>query len=300
MNKTLPAIRVVVPYPNSGEIHPRCTASLNALKRCDKVRAEIVTARGSSISYNRNIGIIGLERQPHVKQSGFAFDYALTVDADIAFTPGDVLSLLARDVDIVSGAYLARKSILKKDSPKYVAGYISDVPQGRPVIHLPADAFKGCAPVDWVGGGFTLIRQNVLEAVEFPYYVESEIPYINDDGSACAEWVGEDIGFSIKARRAGFAIHVDLDVVVEHIAEPYNERNAAMADLKSRLDNLNKLIAKIDADIEADSAELDRLIDRRIAARANIVLLETLIQEDGGDIKAPLPEPSEEALNFIP
>jgi len=284
--KAKPKIRVVVPYPNSGAIHPRCQASLDALAACDKVEAAVVTARGSSISYNRNIGIIG-HNPPTVKQSNFDFDYVLSVDADIAFTVDDVLRLLARDVDIVSGAYTARA-----DCEKYVAGHLREAPRGRPVSHLPVGAFKGCLPVDWVGAGFTLIKRSVFEQVKFPYYCERVMPYTNDDGEDCAEWVGEDIGFSINAREEGFGIYVDCDVVVEHITE-----YPAATGLGERLKNLKILAGKIEADTKACNAKLEELAAKRLMVRANIMLLEELTAQEAG---AAVRKPSKEAVDYVP
>jgi len=251
MKTAKPKIRVVVPYPNAGEIHPRCLTSLDALRRCDEVQAEIIAVRGSSISHNRNAGIVG-DRPPTVKQSGFDFDYVLSVDADIAFTPGDMLKLLAGNTDIISGAYASRS-----DATKYVAGHLRESGWGRPVTHLPANAFKGCVPVDWVGGGFTLIKRRVFEAMEYPYYAEGKILYKDHNGHNCAEWIGEDIGFSIAARAAGFEIYVDLDVVVEHIINPFNQRGNGMnkevleAKFLALRNERNQAIAdKVDAETE--------------------------------------------------
>jgi hypothetical protein len=206
-------VRVVVPYPNHGRIHPRALASLRNFKTFggfEGLDVSIVTARGSAIAYNRNIGIIG-DNPPRVKQA-FDFDYYLSADADIAFTTGDVLSLMERGADIVGGAYRSRA-----DGEKLVAGYFDARGIIPPENFLSANIVSGLVRVDWIGAGFTLVRRRVLEAMEFPYYAESVIRYRDGDGAECGFWAGEDIGFCIGAAKAGFEIYCDCDTAVEHL-----------------------------------------------------------------------------------
>jgi len=71
------------------------------------------------------------------------------------------------------------------------------------------------------GGGLLLIKREVFEKVESPWWVwgDSEMTKkqaIFEEDSPYNEWTGEDIYFSLKARAAGFSIWVDTRADLLH------------------------------------------------------------------------------------
>jgi hypothetical protein len=209
--KAKPRIRVCVPYPNHGAMKKKTSESLKILAACPDVFVEVLEVQGSSISHSRNAGIIGGGKSVCVKQKFSDFDYYLSLDADIAFTPEQLLKLIGLDKDVVGGAY-----IFRQDADKLVAGYFSNYGTVEFADFLNATA-TGVKEVDWIGGGFTLIKAKVLEAMDFPYYREEIVNYTAKSGDECGVWVGEDVGFCMGAKRAGFKIYCDCDCKVEHL-----------------------------------------------------------------------------------
>jgi hypothetical protein len=209
----IPVIKACVPYNNQGAVHHRCQASLDALIACPNLKVDLLKIQGCLISHNRNFGVSG--RDTRVKQSGFPFDYYLALDSDIAFKPEDVLRLIGHDKDIIAGAYAYRP-----DPNRIVAGNFND--SNKFDGNLTAESFfpntmQGVVKADFLGTGFLLVKSKVFEALEFPWFREEHIHQVNEKGEDCAVACGEDIGFCLQAKRAGFEAYVDCDCKVEHI-----------------------------------------------------------------------------------
>jgi hypothetical protein len=145
----------------------------------------------------------------HAKKQHYDFDYFLSMDADIAFDVKNLERLIALDVDIISMAYVGRTN---KTCNHLMAGEwgikpgISSMDLWIPVY---AHEIKKC---DWVGMGACLIKKEVLEKMEHPYFRHTVI----DNGESANE-VTEDWGFSISAAEAGYSIYVDCDNRAAHI-----------------------------------------------------------------------------------
>jgi len=106
-------------------------------------------------------------------------DTLVMVDTDIIFEPEHVDALLAHDRPIVSGVYPSTAS------------------------------WSPAAEIILEGCGFMAVKKEVFEAVgEYPF-----APIIMKDGHAS----GEDVGFRVKARLAGYDTYVDDDIRVGHI-----------------------------------------------------------------------------------
>lgn len=116
------------------------------------------------------------------------FQWILFLDSDMMPDPATALRLLDHRVDMV-GALC------------YMRGYPFS-PCCNPMFEPPT----GLREVDWVGTGSLLVRRHVMETIKYPWF-EHTLP-----------GTGEDILFCHKARKAGFKVHVDLDLVVGHMA----------------------------------------------------------------------------------
>jgi hypothetical protein len=106
-----PILRVCVPCPNHHSVHPMCEDSIQQLKTMDDFTIEFVRVIGTAISHQRCEGV-HLKTSTLVYQDNYKeeFDYYLALDADISFKPDDVRKLLSLDLDIVGGAYCARRA----------------------------------------------------------------------------------------------------------------------------------------------------------------------------------------------
>lgn len=146
---------------------------------------------GNDISGNRNSACEQLLRDD-------AGSWIWFIDDDHAFEPAILLRLLERDVDIVTPLCLRR---VQPFLPvPCVDDDFMDITRYRP---------DELVEVQHAGSSGMLIRREVLEAIEPPWF---ELGY-DDDGRR----VSEDVTFCRKATAAGFAIHVDIAVLLGHI-----------------------------------------------------------------------------------
>ena len=145
-----------------------------------------------------------------------AGDWLLFLDDDHSFEPDFLLRLLDRDVDIVSALYARR------------------YPPFDPVVYRQFDflekAFElftwdtlaqmsGLIEVAAAGAGAILIRKKVFDAMSGPYWFRVGMSNGPEWAYLPLDAMNEDIGFCLAARKAGFKVHLDLDVVVAHLTE---------------------------------------------------------------------------------
>lgn len=182
--------------------------TLAAIKEEKKLwTIDLRVASGTYPAHARN-ACITLD-ECHLKKQKYNFDYFLSMDADIAFDVKNLERLVAANVDIISMAYTGRT---EKTCNLLMAGDwgikpgISSMSCWLPVY---AHGIKKC---DWVGMGACLLKKEVLEKMEHPYFRHTVI----DNGESANE-VTEDWGFCIAAKNAGYDIWIDRDNRAAHI-----------------------------------------------------------------------------------
>lgn len=130
------------------------------------------------------------------------YDYLFTVEADMIIPPDALTKLLAVDTDVAYGLYCF------KNTSTWSAWTELDMEHGRSIRKDPelAKGFWGkVIEVAGVGMGCTLIRRNVLEALDFR--VDDFNPDVHND------WV-----FAYDLQQKGFTQKCDLSVVCGHIS----------------------------------------------------------------------------------
>ncbi len=130
------------------------------------------------------------------------FSHLLFIDSDMVIEPDTLMRMHARNVDILGLAANRRKLPLES-----VVKPLDTADIHQP---LPTDLFKA----ESCGTGVMLIRTSVFKKMEAPWF---EFSY---DGNG--KRIGEDVGFCLKARKAGYSIWVDPTIPVKHLGEyPY-------------------------------------------------------------------------------
>lgn len=157
------------------------TASLVGLKMPEG--SAINAVEGTNVALNRNTVLRKLTKEHR---------WVLFIDDDMLFEDGDLRRLLLHDVPMVSAICPARRRPYE------------------PACH-PMDEAKIASgklvEVDWVGAAFLLVRRDVIDAMEDPWFRLGQ--YNNEE-------LGEDKYFSLAARAKGFPIYVDTSLRVGH------------------------------------------------------------------------------------
>lgn len=126
------------------------------------------------------------------------FQWLCFLDSDQVPPRKTILRLLDHEVPIVSALIFAR---VPPHHP--CCGYVSEGGH-QPLAEV--DPSAGLTKVDYAGAGCLLVRREVFEAVEPPWFKA-----ITPSGG------GEDAFFCRKAREAGFPIYVDQGLNVPHV-----------------------------------------------------------------------------------
>lgn len=134
-------------------------------------------------------------------------DYLLFIDSDMIFPKDSLDKLIARDKDIVSGVYYARKG---NHEPVVYKG-IKKSPFRKPQIErftkdeLSKDFFE----IGACGMGLCLIKIDVIKKI----WSKKQEPF------RPLKHIGEDLSFCVRAKKSGFKIYADSTIELGHIGQ---------------------------------------------------------------------------------
>jgi hypothetical protein len=123
------------------------------------------------------------------------------IDSDIAWEPADFLRLYRAPQEVIAGLYM-----VKKGMPAAHGDNVAEALQKKKVVE-----------VDAVGFGFVAVKSGVFEKIERPWFRPEYESRWKGDRKRVRVSIGEDISWCRKARDAGFAIHLDGSVRVQHL-----------------------------------------------------------------------------------
>jgi len=142
-------------------------------------------------------------------------DYMMIIDADLRFPANGIHRLILDDKDVVAGFYVKRggggNPTMGHNVPKRGIHLGKDYPDNE--LFDNYNGYKLVLPT-----GFTLIKRDVIIAMEYPRFV-----YINNI-------IGTDWSFCLRASKLGFGVWCDSRVKLTHVgdkeykAEEYFER----------------------------------------------------------------------------
>ena len=125
--------------------------------------------------------------------------HILFIDHDVMPRRNTLKRLLSHDKDLISGVY----PMMQKCKLSWCLSR-EDPYSPLPIKELPNNPFKA----KYVGCGMMLIKMEVFDKIEWPYWKTELSP-------ACHK-TGEDLYFCKKAREAGFDIWIDPKVKCNH------------------------------------------------------------------------------------
>lgn len=158
------------------------------------------------------------------------------LDSDMRFPWQSLLRLLAANKDIVGVNYSVRKGI-----PKPVAfADLEAKGEFQRFLQPTRQPFTGdqYVKVHGLGMGMVLIRREVFEAIQFPWF-ETVYDKVN------RKWVGEDVDFCIKARAAGYDVWCDT-VLSEEIGH-VGRMEYTIDHIRSALETREEIAAQQEA-----------------------------------------------------
>lgn len=208
--------KIAIGIPHLGNLPGYFVDSLMFMRRGD-MEVNTVRVENKPIDTARNRIAKAFVEAP-------AMTHLFFMDADMVFHKDTLLRLLAHDLPIVSGTYFARTDTpiphvykFSKVDEHGVTWYSSMATEFVEWVkrHPEQDAFGNamCFPgdalveCDGVGFGCVLIKREVFEALEYPYFEADP-----ETGGA------EDFDFCEKARAAGFKVWADFSVQANHEA----------------------------------------------------------------------------------
>ena len=196
MNERL-NVCICVPMRNR-YVHNKFVASLMTLLKPGV--GQYIDCIGGVIHESRNLLV-----EKALELSG---THILFIDDDMEFDPESLIKLLEDDVDIVCG--LAFHKVAPYDPVIYKL-YENN---GRIDILANEKIKQGLVEVDAIGSAFVLIRRQVFEKMERPWYKwgDKSLGIYTESGG-----LGEDISFSLHAKKQGFKVHCDTDLIITHL-----------------------------------------------------------------------------------
>lgn len=170
---------------------------------------DIAIQQGTIIEECRNALIIADKSAQAIHQVlDKRYSHWLFIDHDVGFTASDIDKLLAHDKDVISGAYRP-----KQNPDNFVGGMADEF--GRVTEYVTSSA-TGLMSVDWVGGGFLLVKREALERSCFPWFWKT-VHYVANR----AICVGEDVYACLNFKKALLDVWLDCDVVLNHEVNRY-------------------------------------------------------------------------------
>lgn len=179
--------RVAVCIPSHDMLHADFAMALAALCYNPGSALALINMKGSLVVKNRNNGVAAAVQ--------LGVDYVLFLDSDMVFPMNLLRQLIARDKDIVGATYV------KRIDPYGILGFSLD---GKPISDQ-----RGCVEVKAVPAGALLVRMEVFEKLQRPFF---QHPLIKDEATGELVPQGEDLFFCDAARAAGFSVWCDFDL----------------------------------------------------------------------------------------
>lgn len=157
-------------------------------------------------------------------QQPLKFDVFHTLDTDTIFTLNQMVKNVRSDKDIIGSGYPPHTDPTVSN--------VSELGENGEFIRMYRLSERGLKKVDGLPGGFMSIKRRVFEETPYPWFREPLIEWGN--GEFCEE-LGEDYGFCLNAKAAGFDIWCDFDNSVQHRKRIINWSKKKMNDESTTL-----------------------------------------------------------------
>jgi hypothetical protein len=168
-----------------------------------------IASYGANIANVRNFGV-NENGCNETWQNNFNFDAVLFWDYDIEATAEQIELLLLAGQDIIGGMYL------RGNGYQYECGNHGTIKGLAREKLQPGDKGRGPVPIDYIGAGFLLIKQDIFRRLPYPWFRYERIEW-EENGVWHSVPGNEDIGFCMLAYKNGFPIYAHTNCIVKHI-----------------------------------------------------------------------------------
>jgi len=195
-------IIVCIPYYN--EIDQRTMECAIA------IGGKLRTKRDTYIGNSRNIMIHNETSSRRWQTLPKEIGGYLFLDSGNTLTVEQFERMKDHNVDIISAAYHPRGN-----NQYWCAGYSKFQNDLITKEYLPSTTTGLRDDVDLIGAGALYVKREVFEKLEYPWFRYEWVRFAHN-GIEYQCQTGEDVGFCLLAKKAGYKIHVDCDITSKH------------------------------------------------------------------------------------
>lgn len=177
----------------------------------NKVNYTVSMAQSSNIYRARNLSFQGdCTKGPNqFPFNGEAYDYILMIDSDQVFD-GEALGALMNKNAFIIGAAV-RTQDMKYIGAGMIDGFPDKMNVAKPLLYQDIKAVNDIMTVSYIGFGFTLIKQGVVEQLTYPWFTP-ELVEVN----GISDIVTDDVSFCRRVSKLDIPILLDTRVRVGH------------------------------------------------------------------------------------
>lgn len=176
---------------------------------------EFLIANGDNASiFHSRLRTLGLNNQVHKPFNGAKYDYWITIDNNILFTPQQLLDMIKSldEHDVVSGLYKSEDAVNFFAIKELDNDYFKENGSYKYLTQEDLDNWKKemdtkYVPVDFVGLSFFGVKSNVLEKLNYPYFNGENI--VMDKYNIVPS---EDYNLCKNIKKAGYTIMLNTDI----------------------------------------------------------------------------------------
>jgi len=195
---------IVICIPYYDKIDPRTLECANA------IGGELRTRRDTYIGKSRNMMIHNETSSRRWQTLPKEIEGYLFLDSGNTLTKEQFEKMKGYDVDIISAAYHPRGN-----NDCWCAGYAKFEKDLITKDYLPSTMTGMVDDIDIVGAGALYVKRKVFEELEYPWFRHEWVRFTKNDVEYQCQ-TGEDFGFCLLAKGAGYKIHIDCDIVSQH------------------------------------------------------------------------------------
>jgi|UniRef100_A0A6C0JTH0 hypothetical protein len=196
------------------------TNTLSVLWQSGNYEFLIACGDNNSLIHSR-MRTLGLNNEIHKPFNENKFDYWITIDKNMLFTPQQILDLITSldEHDIVSGLYKCDDTVNYNAIQNIDNAYFKTNGSYQYLLQEDIDKWKEdmktkYLPVDYVALSFFGTKASVINSLEFPFFDGENIVIDKDDGKKYNIVPSEDFNLCKKLKDKNYQIMVNLDIRV--------------------------------------------------------------------------------------